>query len=110
MEKLIVTRKSQTVLVDFQEIISINALGRYTTIVTEKKNYTICKNLGLLELETPDYFFRIHDSCIINIRRISNIDGKIVNMGNGETHKIANNRLKKFKDYIEILCNHKKSD
>ena len=107
MDKLIVNNKNHTVLIDFENIISLNALGRYTKIVTEMGNYTICKNLGLLELETPDYFFSIHDSFMINIWKISVIDGKMVNMVNGETHKIANNRLKKFKDYIENLCNHK---
>jgi len=44
---------------------------------------------------------------MINIRKISSIDGKMVNMVNGVTYKIANNRRKKFKEYIENLCNHK---
>lgn len=71
MDKLIVNSKNQTVLIDFEDIVSLNAWGRYTKIITENENHTSCKNLGLLELGLPDYFFRIHDSYMINIRKIS---------------------------------------
>ena len=107
MDKLIVNSKNQTFLIDFEDIISLNAWGRYTKIIMENENHTLCKNLGLLELGLPDYFFRIHDSYMINIHIISSIDGKMVNMVNGVTYKIANNRRKKFMEYIENLYNHK---
>lgn len=107
MDKLIVNSKNQTFLIDFEDIISLNAWGRYTKVITDNKNHTSCKNLGLLELGLPNYFFRIHETYMINIRKISSIDGKMVNMMNGVTYKIANNRTKKFKEHIENLCNHK---
>lgn len=107
MDKLIVNSKYQTFLIDFEDIISFNAWGRYIKIITENENHTLCKNLGLLELGLPNYFFRIHDSYMINIRKISSIDGRMVNMVNGATYKIANNRRKNFKEYVENLCNHK---
>jgi len=40
MDKLIVNSKNQTVLIDFEDIISLNAWGRYTKIITENENHT----------------------------------------------------------------------
>ncbi len=67
MEKLIINEKKQTILVDFKDIISFNATGRYTQVITLSGKYLSCKNLGALEQELPDYFYRIHDSHAINL-------------------------------------------
>jgi len=107
MDKLIINNRNQTFLIDFKDIISLNAWGRYTKIITKNGNHTSCKNLGLLEVNLPDYFYRIHYSYVINIHKISNINGKTINMVNGETYKIANNRKKETIEYIINFYNRK---
>jgi len=103
MDKLIINNKNQIFLIDFKDIISLNAWGRYTKIITENENHTSCRNLGLLEVDLPDYFFRIHHSYVINIRKISSINGKTVNMMNGLAYKIANNRRKETIEHIKNI-------
>lgn len=65
MEKLIIKNKNKIYIVDFNNVISLNSCGRYTIVVTEEKEYTVCKNLGQFEKELPEQFFRIHHSCIL---------------------------------------------
>lgn len=100
MENLVIKNKTKIFIINYCEIISLNSYGRYTTVMTEKNKYTICKNLGLLEKELPAYFYRIHYSHIINIYMVLRIEGTIIIMSNGQTYKIANGRKKETINYI----------
>ena len=100
MDNLIITNKDKIIIVNFDDIISLNACGRYTTIVTEEKEYVACRNLGLYKKELPERFFRIHKSCIINIEKILSISCKKILMSSGHTYKIANGRKMETINYI----------
>ena len=73
MDKLIINGKKQTILIDIKDILSLNAIGRYTQIITLSGKYISCKNLGALKPELPDYFYRIHDSHAINLNHVCKI-------------------------------------
>ena len=100
MKKLIIKNRNKIFFVDFDDIISLNSCGRYTTIITEEKEYMVCKNLGLMEKELPENFFRIHHSTIINIHRIFIINCREIHMSSGHSYKIAKGRKKETIDYI----------
>ncbi len=100
MDKLIIKNKNRIFIIDFNDIISLNSDGRYTTIVAGEEEYTTCRNLGLLEKDLPSHFFRIHYSHIININKIVSIDCMKINMHNGLTYKIANSRKMETINYI----------
>lgn len=100
MEKFIIKNKTKIFIINHSEIISLNSCGGYTIVITDKNEYTICKNLGLLEKELPDYFYRIHYSHIININQVLSIEGRIIIMSNRLTYKIATGRKIEFINFI----------
>lgn len=54
-------------LVDFEDITHFQAEDKYTRVVTKSGKKHLCDtSLGQLENDLPDYFLRVHRSCIIN--------------------------------------------
>lgn len=92
------------------DILFCKSDGRYTTFyLKDKTEILACKNLG--EFETildDDTFFRIHNSYIINISHIKNINKKVgyyCEMVNGAFLPIAKRRYQSFSDFLNLLKN-----
>lgn len=85
-------------LVKVNEIINLEADGRYTLIHTSSgMNKLAVKNLGEFEkILDPDYFCRIHHKYIINLSRLQNIvksDGLYCEMENNKIIPVSKRKL-----------------
>jgi two-component system LytT family response regulator len=92
------------------DILFCKSDGRYTTFyLTDKTEILACKNIGEFEiLLNDDIFFRIHNSYIINVSHVKNINKKVgyyCEMINGAFLPIAKRRYQSFSDFLNLLKN-----
>lgn len=76
----------------FDEVLFIEGLRDYVNIKTSEKEIIVLENLKDLESVLPQNFLRVHRSFIINLSKISEIEGNSVSIENqripiGETYK-----------------------
>jgi two-component system LytT family response regulator len=77
------------------DILFLEASGDYTVITTKTDQYVSSSGIGRLEeLLTPDIFYRVHRSTIINIHHLKEIEkhfngGMMVKMHNGKTFPVS---------------------
>jgi two-component system LytT family response regulator len=100
-DKLVIPASHGFNILIIDDIISLEADGCYTSIVTKNKKHTlISRTLKDFEDTLPDeIFFRIHKSHLINLNHIkdySNLSGNFVTMIDGSKVEIARRRAPIF--------------
>lgn len=105
-----ITSLDKIEIIKKSDILFCKSDGRYTTFyLTNKSEILACKNIGEFELQlNDDIFFRIHNSYIINISHIKNINKKVgyyCEMINGAFLPIAKRRYQSFSDFLNLLKN-----
>lgn len=87
----------------FSDILYIEGMKEYMQIVTVKnKVVTHITMLKLLDILPRSAFFRIHKSCIVNIRIIQAIEGNLIKIC-GQELQISKGYRKDFFDQINSL-------
>jgi two-component system LytT family response regulator len=92
---LFVQKSEKLFNLDVNDILFLEASGDYTVITTKADQYVSSSGIGRLEeLLTPDIFFRVHRSTIINIHHLKEIEkhfngGMIAKMHNGKTFPVS---------------------
>lgn len=94
-------------LIPMTEIIFCKADGKYTVFVLTNGNKIMSsRNLGeYSSILDNSYFFRIHNSYIINLRHISKIlkkDGYFCELSNGAILPVAKRRQDDFNKFIKL--------
>lgn len=94
-------------LIPMTEIIFCKADGKYTVFVLSNGNKIMSsRNLGEYgAILDNSYFFRIHNSYIINLRHISKIlkkDGYFCELSNGAILPVAKRRQDDFNKFIKL--------
>lgn len=94
-------------LIPMTEIIFCKADGKYTVFVLSNGNKIMSsRNLGeYSSILDNSYFFRIHNSYIINLRHISKIlkkDGYFCELSNGAILPVAKRRQDDFNKFIKL--------
>jgi len=88
------------------DILFLEASGDYTVITTKTDQYVSSSGIGKLEeLLTPDIFFRVHRSTIINIHHLKEIEkhfngGMMVKMNNGKTFPVSRTYAKMIRKKV----------
>ncbi len=88
------------------DILFLEASGDYTVITTKTDQYVSSSGIGRLEeLLSPDTFFRVHRSTIINIHHLREIEkhfngGMIVKMHNGKTFPVSRTYAKMIRKKV----------
>ncbi|WP_298901472.1 LytTR family DNA-binding domain-containing protein [uncultured Psychroserpens sp.] len=103
-KKITINTDGKLIFLDIDDILYVESDGNYSTIVTTKQqNIVITKKLKEVNAILPDhYFFRIHNSFIINLNKIKEFiknEGYVVMESN---HKIPVARQRKS-DFLEKL-------
>lgn len=76
---LYVKEDSVWVNIPLDSIHWIEALGDYVTIHTEEKKHTVLTTMKEIETKLPEErFMRVHRSNIVNLNRITNLDGNLL--------------------------------
>lgn len=89
-----------------EDILFLEASGDYTVITTKGDQYVSSSGIGRLEeLLTPDIFFRVHRSTIVNINHLKEIEkhfngGMIVRMHNGKTFPVSRTYAKMIRKKV----------
>jgi len=96
-KKIAINTDGKIIFLDPEEILFAESDGNYSTIhTTSKKPILVTKKLKEInELLPKDYFFRIHNSFIINLHKVKEflkVDGYVILENN---HKIPVSRNKK---------------
>ena len=96
-KKIAINTEGKIIFLDPEEILFAESDGNYSTIhTTSKKPILVTKKLKEInELLPKDYFFRIHNSFIINLHKVKEflkVDGYVILENN---HKIPVSRNKK---------------
>lgn len=88
------------------DILFLEASGDYTVITTKSDQYVSSSGIGRLEeLLTPDIFFRVHRSTIINIHHLKEIEkhfngGMMVKMHNGKSFPVSRTYAKMIRKKV----------
>jgi two-component system LytT family response regulator len=87
------------VLVNYSEIIRLEAESNYTHVYCLKKKYTVAKLLGNFEEQLVNGFIRIHSSHLVNLQHIKTYqrgDGGYVVMSDGTPVEVSRSRKKEL--------------
>ncbi|MGB3607853.1 LytR/AlgR family response regulator transcription factor [Psychroserpens sp.] len=103
-KKITINTDGKLIFLDIDDILYVESDGNYSTIVTNKQqNIVITKKLKEVNAILPEhYFFRIHNSFIINLTKIKEFiksEGYVIMESN---HKIPVARQRKS-DFLEKL-------
>lgn len=83
-------RKNSFYKILTNEIINVEALANYVSIVTRNKAYITYISLKQIESLKLDNFLRISRSIIVNVRFIDKIEGNTVTLSNMKQYTIGN--------------------
>jgi DNA-binding LytR/AlgR family response regulator len=73
---------TRLVKIDIRDILFVEALADYVTVNTSNNKYTIHSTMKGMEIALPEkYFFRAHNSYIVRLDRISEIEDNCVVIG-----------------------------
>lgn len=95
--KIVIHELDKTCYVDADEVVYIEAEGRYTLVRTTKGHTRSFQSISKYEAEINNpRFYRTHRSYIVNMKYISAVEKKIVTLTNGEKIKISPNNYDEF--------------
>lgn len=105
IEKLSIPTNKGLLFIEPEKIIFIEADGRYSKIYLENnESVLVSKNLGEIEeILDPEMFFRAHNSSIINLKHVAELnskDGGYLIMSGGS--KVLLSRRKK-EDFLKMI-------
>lgn len=82
-----------------------NLNNNYTSIITKTKEYKIKQSIKNIETEllTAPEFFKTHQSCIVNLKRIDHVDfsENRIYFPNYEINLLSRNKKKELKEKLE---------
>jgi two-component system, LytTR family, response regulator len=89
------------VKINFDDILFVEGLKDYVTIVTKTQKIVSLQRLKTLETQLPpEKFFRIHHSYIISLKAVDTIHRGEVQIGQ-HMIPISDSYKKAFKDFVE---------
>lgn len=106
--QLVCKDDTDTVLVDFDDICYIEALGREITVYTTGKAYRVSQRIYQLENQLPEEkFIRISNGIIIHRKSIKRIIPGLsskfyLTLVNGDNVTVTRTYYYKFKEYFKI--------
>jgi two-component system LytT family response regulator len=83
---MLVITKNEIIPLEVESVLYFEADECYTTIHLPDKQHVISQPMGSLLKKLPNNFYRVHNSFLINIRKIDRI------VKNGEYYVIMNNK------------------
>lgn len=97
---LFVKSGKQVHKIDYDAICYLEALKEYIAIHTEKGKILVYKRMKEVAEQLPPQFVRIHNSYIVNLRHIKNIESNLV-IVKGESLPVSNGYRSVFQEKIQ---------
>ncbi len=102
-EYVFIKVSSRLVRLELKKILYIEALADYITIYTEDERYTILSTMKRIEeMLSADHFLRVHNSYIVNLKKISSIENHSVFIGKTSI-PVSRNRLKNLMNLLKLI-------
>ena len=87
-----------------KDIIYIERQERHISIVTENRAYEACMSLTKLKSQMTENMARANGSCIVNLRYITGMNGKSIELESGKSFELGRNFEKDFKKiYLQYI-------
>jgi two-component system LytT family response regulator len=102
-ERILVPHKNQLVFIQIKDVLYIEAVENYVSLVTSSETYLLLQRLSDIEKKlSPGDFFLIHRSYIVNVRHVEKIEtwmkgGFHAILKNGKSLPLSRRRVKEFK-------------
>jgi len=94
---------SKLIKIDVKDICYIEAMADYITIYAEKDRYTILSTMKNMEsLLAGNHFFRVHNSYIVNLKKITSIEDNTIQIGD-TLIPVSRNRLKELLNQLKLI-------
>lgn len=108
IKKIALTVSDGVELVTLDDILYFESDGNYTTVfMNNDKSILVSKPIGRFEEVTDSsIFFRVHNSYLVNLNRISKFvrsDGGYIVLDNGKTISVARNRKDEFLEALSRI-------
>ena len=103
--KITVKQGSKIRLVDMQDILYIESIGRKAVLHLSDEVIEYCAKISELEVQLYPFFFRTHRAYLVNLRYIANYDRREVYLKNVDTVLISKYRLSRFQKAMEDYKN-----
>ena len=92
---------------DPSDIFCITVIRNKTYAICETETFLLKERLYVLEEKLPDYFIKINQSCIANIKKIQRFDASIsgtlkLRFQNGHVDYVSRRQLKYVKERIGV--------
>ena len=102
---LSVLSDGRTEVIALEDILYIEVMRKDCTIVLSDRTVVCHKTIAAFEEElTPFDFFRVHRAYLVNMRKISSYDSRIIQLDNGEKIFMGPKKYGDFcKAYIKLL-------
>lgn len=74
-DRLAVEHEKEVILVPLEEILYVEASGKYSYVYTEDRRYLVGYSIGELEKRPgmSEAFLRVHRSCLVNVGRVQKV-------------------------------------
>lgn len=98
---------SQIIRLELEDICCITVINNKVYAVGDNEQYLIKERLYAAEAKLPDYFIKINQSCLANIKKIERFDTSIsgtlkVRFKNGHIDYVSRRQLKHIKERLGI--------
>lgn len=103
--KITVKQGSKIRLVDIQDIIYIESIGRKAALHLSDEIIEYYAKISELEVQLYPFFFRTHRAYLVNLHYIEKYDRREVYLQNTDTVLISKYRLNRFQKVMENYKN-----
>ena len=102
LDYLFVRSNRKNIKISLDEIWAVEALKDYIKIVCVERTHIVHTNLSVFALKLPqDKFIRIHRSFIVNINKITSLDGDVIYLDK-KYYKIGGKYIEDLKIHLNI--------
>ena len=91
-------------MIPYSDILYLEAERAYCNVITEKAKHVLSNNMRKVfdQFESPD-FIKVHRSYIININRVTGIEGNLIKLGEEHTVQMSSKYREEFMDKIQTV-------
>lgn len=74
INKFVIKRRTEVLMIDYKEILFFEKTNKTVTVHTKNGSHHTNESLKSIEAVVPDYYFRVHNSYIVNFDMISKVE------------------------------------
>jgi DNA-binding LytR/AlgR family response regulator len=104
-DRIFIRTENQTSeMIAYADILYLEADRAYSYVITLHKKYTLSNNMKNIfeQFESPD-FIRVHRSFVINVNKITGIEGNMIKLGDDKQVQMSSNYKEDLMSRINLI-------